>query len=326
MPSISFVCPLYNKRRYLPSVLAALKKQATNHERQFIFVDDGSTDGSLDLVKFITRHWPDCLYIRQKNSGPADAINTGIASATGDYLKLLGADDILSPFSTDLLLESLDSTAAVAAYGRQAYYQDLSEAVFAKPDQHSWNLVENPLETVIRLTLAGTSQTLFRTAAVRAAGGYDPRIFAGNFSLSLRLALLGPFTLHDAVTAFGPADESARFMAARKHQVLHDNNLALALFFKDHPRLKKQYGAQALRQCAIRAERWVCREGDGESALRYKIMRIASRLPAFDHAGLIATTLPAFSAGQKARITGIIHPSDHHTPDEISQSPRVVKI
>ncbi|WP_158240520.1 glycosyltransferase family 2 protein [Telmatospirillum siberiense] len=320
MPSISFVCPLQNKSRYLLGAIAALERQAPTHERQFIFIDDGSSDGSFNLVKAMTKHWSNCVYIRQDNTGPAGCANTGISYATGDYLKFLGCDDILAPFATDQLLECLDSTGAVAAYSRKAYYGDISEVAFTVDNRKSVSLIEDPLAIVIDQTITGLSQSLFRTAAVRAGGGCDPRVFTEDFSLALRLALLGPFILLDKMTAYGPTDTSERIGIAREQQVLHDYNLALALFFQDHPELKKQYGRLALRRCAERAEKWARRRSDGKSLLRCAIMRTASWLPGFDHAAMITATLSPFSADGTTCGRKIIQPTARDIHTESSES------
>jgi hypothetical protein len=320
MASISFLCPLYNKSRYLPGVLAALQKQAPAHDRQFIFVDDGSSDDSLEMAKSLTRRWANCLYLRQDNMGPSGSTNTGISHATGDYLKLLGCDDILAPDATDRLLNALDATGAVAAYSRQAYYRTMDDIVFADGGGQVLQ-IDDPLRSVICQTISGTSQTLFRTAAVRAVGGCDPRIFAEDYSLALRLACIGPFVILDRVTAYGPADDGERIMVGRKHQLFHDYNLALALFFADHPERRQDHGRLALRRAAGRAEKWVRREGDGQSSLRYRMMWLASWLPGLDHAALIPSTLAAFAAGPQARAKGILRPKAANAYAEMRAAP-----
>lgn len=305
MASISFVCPLYNKAEYLPAVLAALYQQAPNHNRQFIFVDDGSTDDSLDMTRSITRQWANCVYVRQSNMGPSGSTNTGIAHATGDFLKLLGCDDILAPFATDLLWRTLEDTGAVAVYSRQTYCRPDNPTCFEYTADQPVRLIADPLAEVIRHTISGTSQTLFRTAAVRQAGGCDPRVFAEDYSLALRLACTGSFAFLDQVTACGPAEDDNRLMVGRKHQVFHDYNLALALFLADHPELARIHARRALRRAAGRAEKWVRREGDGESSLPYRRMWLASWLPGLDHRRMIPATLPAFTTGSLARSKGI---------------------
>lgn len=311
MASISFVCPVFNKAAYLPGVIAALAGQAPGHDRQYIFIDDGSSDGSLEMVRELTRDWPGCIVRGQANQGPSGATNAGLALATGQYIKLLGSDDILAPFATDVLLAALERSGAVAVYSRQAYYTDPAEIAFdlAGAERAREVLPPDPLAAVIGQAISGTSQTLFRGAAVREAGGCDGRVFAEDYSLALRLALRGAVATLELVTAYGPAGDGDRIMVDRKHQVFHDYNLALALLFKDHPDLAAGYRRLALRRAAGRAEKWVRREGDGQSFLPYAALRLASYLPGLDHARLIGATLAAFAAGPRARARGIIRPN-----------------
>ena len=51
MTKISFVCPIFNKKKYLKLVLSSIKKQVGSFEKEYIFIDDGSTDGSLEYLK-----------------------------------------------------------------------------------------------------------------------------------------------------------------------------------------------------------------------------------------------------------------------------------
>ena len=51
MTKISFVCPVFNKKKYLKLVLSSIKKQVGSFEKEYIFIDDGSSDGSLEYLK-----------------------------------------------------------------------------------------------------------------------------------------------------------------------------------------------------------------------------------------------------------------------------------
>ena len=57
MVKVSFVCPVFNKEKYLPLVLDALKKQTGQFEKEYIFINDGSEDNSLECLKSITKKW-----------------------------------------------------------------------------------------------------------------------------------------------------------------------------------------------------------------------------------------------------------------------------
>lgn len=310
MASISFVCPLYNKAGHLPGVIAALARQAPDHDREFVFIDDGSSDGSLDIVRELTRDWPDCHYRRQENAGPAAATNAGFALAGGDYIKLLGSDDILAPYATDALLRALEETGAVAVYSRQIYCRIPDEIVLDRdPFAARAALIPDPLAHAVRPGIMGTSQTLFRTAAVREAGGCDERVFVEDYSLALRLSRLGGIATLPLTTAFGPAADDSRIMVSLRHQLLHDYTLSLSLFLRQYPELAQRFGRIALRRAAGRAEKWVRREGGGEaSALPYTLLRLRSYLPlpGHDHAACIERTLAAFHVGPAPRARPIV--------------------
>ena len=78
---VSFVVPVYNKAAYLPDVLATIRAQRGDSARQYIFVDDGSTDDSLAILERLTAGWPNTVVVSQENLGSAHAANRGIALA-----------------------------------------------------------------------------------------------------------------------------------------------------------------------------------------------------------------------------------------------------
>lgn len=94
VPLFSVIVPIYNKRSYLQKLSESLSKQ-TFRNFEVIFVDDGSTDDSITLV----RSWTDPRYIliAQKNAGVSSARNTGIRAARGEFIAFLDADDWYEP-------------------------------------------------------------------------------------------------------------------------------------------------------------------------------------------------------------------------------------
>lgn len=88
----SIIIPLYNKEMYVAECLESILKQ-TYCNWEAIIVDDGSTDGSVDVVKRFLDLDNRIICIRQDNKGPGLARNEGIKRAKGDYLLFLDADD-----------------------------------------------------------------------------------------------------------------------------------------------------------------------------------------------------------------------------------------
>src|SRR5205807_8657711 len=120
---VSYLVTVYNKRPFLPAMIAGLAAQRGDFAREFIFVDDGSTDGSAVMLDGLTTGWPGVRILQQPNRGPSVATNRAIAAASLPLLKLVDGDDVLLPDATLLLLELLRHfPQAVAAYGRMEGY------------------------------------------------------------------------------------------------------------------------------------------------------------------------------------------------------------
>ena len=104
---VSFVVPVYNKAPYLPGVLDRLAAQRGDFDREYIFIDDGSTDGSRATLKERTADWPDTTIVEQANHGVAHATNRGIERARMPFIKFCDADDLLVHGATQALLDAL---------------------------------------------------------------------------------------------------------------------------------------------------------------------------------------------------------------------------
>jgi len=91
----SVLMPVYNREKYVRQAIDSVLSQTfTDHE--LLVVDDGSTDGSAEVLKsYGTR----IRLIRQRNQGPEVARNAALASAQGEYVVLLDSDDFLFPFA-----------------------------------------------------------------------------------------------------------------------------------------------------------------------------------------------------------------------------------
>jgi len=92
--SVSVVIPLYNKRPYIERALHSVLSQTTP-PREIIVIDDGSTDGSGEVVKSFPA--PNLVLVRQENRGESAARNRGIQLARGKTIALLDADDAWEP-------------------------------------------------------------------------------------------------------------------------------------------------------------------------------------------------------------------------------------
>jgi succinoglycan biosynthesis protein ExoO len=91
--SLSVVIPAYNVAACIERAIHSALDQSLR-PTEIIVVDDGSTDGTPDLVSHLGRDEPRIKLVRQaRNAGPSAARNLGIRSATGEWIAILDADD-----------------------------------------------------------------------------------------------------------------------------------------------------------------------------------------------------------------------------------------
>lgn len=87
---ISIITVVYNARASVERTICAVAKQ-TYTNKEFIVIDGGSTDGTLDILK---KHKDKIdILVSEPDNGIYDAMNKGVANATGDYLIFINADD-----------------------------------------------------------------------------------------------------------------------------------------------------------------------------------------------------------------------------------------
>ena len=92
---VSVIVPVYNVRQYVERCIAAIRRQ-TLRDIEVICVDDGSTDGSGEVLDSLVAADPRFRVIHQSNAGAGVARNTGLAAARGEYVFFFDPDDSCS--------------------------------------------------------------------------------------------------------------------------------------------------------------------------------------------------------------------------------------
>lgn len=94
MPRITIVTPSFNQAKYLPETIESILNQGYPN-LEYIIIDGGSTDGSVDIIKKYESHL--AYWISEKDSGQSEAINKGFKKATGELFAWVNSDDVLFP-------------------------------------------------------------------------------------------------------------------------------------------------------------------------------------------------------------------------------------
>lgn len=287
MVKISYICPIYNKVKYLKKVLASIKNQQGEFSKEFIFINDGSTDGSLELLKNQTLNWKNILIINQINQGPAIATQNGIKRAKGEYIKLVGGDDIMAPHCSELLLKTILKKNSVAAFSAYKLLDNYSEIIFDKKDIKNFRVLKNPLFQTVKSSFSGTTPNLYCNKSIKKSGGCNNKIFVEDFSLVLGLSNFGSFSFIDNVTSYGPSNDANRIMIGQKVQLIHDYNAALFYFFKSNTEICNEILKVACVKSLGRSDKLFRREIGGSSINLMKFYKLSLLFGRKDYINLI---------------------------------------
>ena len=184
MPKVSVVMSVYNGERFLRQAVDSILSQ-TFTDFEFVVVDDGSTDGTEEILKGYTD--PRLRMIRQENTGLIGSLNRAVDIASGEYIARMDADDISSPRRLELQLEWLESHPCTAVLGTQVAQIDEAGGAIRR---HYYPVRSDAIgKALLRgATAICHGSVILRRACFERAGGYRQRLeHAEDYDLWLRM-------------------------------------------------------------------------------------------------------------------------------------------
>ncbi|MBQ8061345.1 MAG: glycosyltransferase family 2 protein [Bacteroidales bacterium] len=110
---LSFIIPVYNLRDYVGPCLDSILSQGTDENLyEIILVDDGSSDGSAQVMEEYSSLHMNISVIRKPNGGVSSARNAGLAAARGDFVTFVDADDTVGGGTLERAAEVADASTA----------------------------------------------------------------------------------------------------------------------------------------------------------------------------------------------------------------------
>lgn len=182
LPLVSIVTPSFNQARYLEAAIQSVLSQ--DYPRiEYLIVDGGSTDGSLEIIKKYERKL--AWWVSEKDQGQTDAINKGFARATGQIFAWLNSDDTYEPGAVGQAVKYLlDHPEVGMVYADCNYINEAGRVIGKFP----------AAQTDLRRLRAGYVHIPQQTAFFRAdlwkqVGPLDPTFyFAMDYDLWTRIA------------------------------------------------------------------------------------------------------------------------------------------
>lgn len=186
---VSVIVPAYNERAGIEAAVRSLI--ASDHPVEVIVVDDGSTDGTADLVESL--NLPFVRVIRQQNAGKPAALNTGIAAARAELLVMVDGDTVFEPDAVRMLVQPFADRRVGAVSGNAKVvnrggllgrWQHIEYVVGFNLDRRLFDLAE------CMPTVPGAVGAFRRSALLR-VGGVGESTLAEDTDLTMALCQAG---------------------------------------------------------------------------------------------------------------------------------------
>lgn len=237
---VSFVMTVYNKEYYLPSVLKALLHQTGLKNPEYIFVDDVSTDKSVQIIKEMTQGIPNVTIVENDhNRGISARINQGIALAKGKWCRMLDSDDIFPLDSTEKMIALAEKLPVDMVYGCFTKTgKEPQELENCKLEEFTYKHNTNALMGVLNGRFTRMGQ-LIKTSVLQKAEGADERAFIQDESIPLRAAVYASGIAKMSANVVLVPKEIGNF-SGNKIQLDHDRFMAYYWAIKDNTHLSEK--------------------------------------------------------------------------------------
>jgi len=265
-PTVSVLMPVYNCERYLDEAIWSIREQ-TFTDFEFVIVNDGSTDGSLDIIRHHAAEDERIILLDRPNGGYIDALNAGLAICCGEYIARMDGDDVSLPDRLERQLRFLAENDDVCLVGSSVDLMTSDGDVY-----HRFDLPAGHEQIIGACVDSGCSAIfhptwLARRRVYEISGGYDPAYYgAEDVALLLRYA--------DQMQYANLSDVLVRY---RRHPGAVGNRLrakqvvAGEKAIREYARTKRHVSSHILSSHAYRASWTSTDEGDWRSGVKYAI-------------------------------------------------------
>ena len=259
-PLVSVIVPTYNYAAFIGEALESVRAQ-TYSNWECVVVDDGSTDGTREIVERWAAQDARFRYVRQERRRQAVAKNRGIAESRGEYLQFLDADDLIESRKLEEHARALEVRRdAHVVYGGARYFRtDPSrERRYSMREEDAPWMPEvsgsgrGLLLELVRHNIMPINSALLRRSAVEEVGGFDEDLpLAEDWYYWLRCAARGHLFLFDdapgtlALVRSHPASSSKNRRDFMEHVVRMRRKVGSLVKDAEARRLNRELMAEA---------------------------------------------------------------------------------
>jgi glycosyltransferase involved in cell wall biosynthesis len=214
---VSIVTPSFNQRDFIAQTIDSVVSQQGNFELEYLVMDGGSTDGTVELLKEKERQIKagqgvgpkggvSFIWQSQKDNGQSDAINQGMKRSTGDIIAYLNSDDLYLPGALKKVVDALANQPSKHwLYGRcQMIDTQGRPARGLITGYKNWLLKNFSRRKLLITNFISQPATFWTRTAYQKIGGFDEnQHLVMDYDYWCKLSRLGaPIVLNDDLAAF----------------------------------------------------------------------------------------------------------------------------
>jgi glycosyltransferase involved in cell wall biosynthesis len=256
---LSVIVPVYNEEPNLREVVDFLMKSPCPVKREWIFVDDCSTDQSLRILRELANQYEMQILAQPQNQGKGAAVIRGFEQAKGEYIMIQDADFEYNPYDVPKLLEPLIQGEADVVYGSR-FKRSAAQV------HRTYHFFVNRLLTLLSNLLSGvyltdmeTCYKIFRADLLKSMNlrsfrfGIEVELTAYIAKVRARIFEL-PISYYPRTQLQGKKINWKDGVAALKHLITFNWFVSFSEAFKPtlparyHPEMAAQLGPDALRK------------------------------------------------------------------------------
>ena len=224
---------MYNKKIYLASVISALAKEGGSHSREYIFVDDGSTDHTLLALNTLKRKLPGSVrIISRANMGASYSTNEAVLMARGYWIRLLDGDDLIAHGSTAKMFRLAKQKKEEFVYG--LIYENKITDKQTSRNNYVLQTNKEGLRKFIRNCPANSSCIFLSVKRFLISGGCDQTFVSPDQMLFLRLFSSGKGVFLKEIVAKMPNIQSDKSLSKQIRRSRYESILALIKFCEEN--------------------------------------------------------------------------------------------
>lgn len=278
MSSVTYLILLHNNSENLHLLTESMKQVTCPLRKEYIIIDDASTDNTKSLAQNLFSSFPRTTIIsNEQYSGPALSINSTMRLIQGEYIHFVFGGETLDPTSTQRLLNGCAALGTELAFGLKGKIDSAGSKHKSIHETGDIILVETPIKAVLEDKIAdidtiGYSGTLMSSRLLQKIAGTDISLFLHNMSLTLRAGKYSKFAAIKETLYYELEDKKPGY--DKRFENL-ENLYATSNFIEAHPEIAEHYIPEIYR--ALWALLWKLDKYNIKTIPKYLLSRYLSR-------------------------------------------------